>query len=147
MRDRGSRWCTQSGRMIRSRGCGSMRRTRRRNCLCCGELFRPDPRNHGRQKYCIKTECRLASKAASQRLAREQPQNQDYFRGPVHVERVRVWRAAHPGYWRSHRRRKPSALQDALAPALCPKLLKNRRIQRILLVLRYKTPWDCKTLC
>jgi hypothetical protein len=27
---------------------------------------------------------------------------------------VRVWRAAHPGYWRSHRRQGWIALQDAL---------------------------------
>jgi hypothetical protein len=28
------------------------------------------------------------------------------------VERVRMWRAAHPGYWRSHRRGRGVALQD-----------------------------------
>lgn len=83
-------------------------------CLCCGEIFTADARNRGRQKYCPKPACRAAGKAARQRRWREQPQNQDYFRGPVHVERVRVWRAVHPGYWRSHRRRKPSTLQDAL---------------------------------
>ena len=26
--------------------------------------------------------------------------NADYFKGPSHVERVRRWRAAHPGYWK-----------------------------------------------
>jgi len=30
------------------------------------------------------------------------------------VQRVREWRAAHPGYWRSHRRKARVALQDAL---------------------------------
>lgn len=73
-------------------------------------------RNRGRQKYCGKPACRRAGKAARQRRWREKPQNRDYFRGPEHVERVRVWRAAHPGYWRSHRRRGAAALQDALAP-------------------------------
>jgi hypothetical protein len=87
-------------------------------CLCCGEIFAADVRNRGRQKYCAKPACRAAGKAARQRRWREQPQNQDYFRGPVHVERVRVWRVAHPGYWRTHRRCKPSALQDALVPQL-----------------------------
>jgi hypothetical protein len=77
-----------------------MRRTRRRKCLCCGELFRPEPRNHGRQKYCAKGACRLASKVASQRHWLEKPQNHGYFCGPIHVERVRIWRAVHPGYWR-----------------------------------------------
>jgi hypothetical protein len=83
-------------------------------CLFCGMIFTADARNRGRQKYCTRPACRAAAKAARQRRWREQPQNQDYFRGPVHVERVRSWRAAHPGYWRSHQRRKPSTLQDAL---------------------------------
>jgi hypothetical protein len=84
-------------------------------CLSCGVIFTAEARNRGRQKYCTKPACRAAAKAARQRRWREQPQNQDYFRGPVHVERVRVWRAAHPGYWRSHHRLEPVALQDALA--------------------------------
>jgi len=66
-------------------------------CLSCGEIFTADVRNRGRQKYCSKPACRAAGKAARQRRWREQPQNQDYFRGPVHVERVRVWRAAPSG--------------------------------------------------
>jgi hypothetical protein len=85
-------------------------------CLSCREVFTADVRNRGRQKYCSKPACRAAAKALRQRHWREQPQNQDYFRGPVHVQRVRVWRTAHPGYWRAHRRRKPVALQDALEP-------------------------------
>jgi hypothetical protein len=84
------------------------------NCLCCGEIFTVDVRNRGRQKYCPKAPCRTAGKAARQRRWREKSENQDYFCGPEHVDRVRVWRAAHPGYWRSHRRRGRIALQDAL---------------------------------
>jgi len=83
-------------------------------CLCCGENFTVDVRNRGRQKYCPKAPCRAAGKAARQRRWQDKPENQDYFCGPEHVERVRVWRAAHPGYWRSHRRRGRIALQDAL---------------------------------
>lgn len=83
-------------------------------CLCCGELFQADVRNRGRQKYCDKHECRRAGKAARQRRWREKPENRDYFRGPEHVERVRLWRAAHPGYWRVHRRGRAVTLQDAL---------------------------------
>lgn len=93
-----------------------MSKRRTNKCLCCGELFEPDVRNRGRQKYCGKQSCRRVGKAARQRRWREQPQNRDYFRGAEHVERVRRWRAAHPGYWRSHRRRRTAALQDALAP-------------------------------
>ena len=85
-------------------------------CLCCGEIFTVDRRNRGRQKYCPKGGCRAAGKAARQRRWLDQPDNHNYFSGPEHVERVRAWRAAHPGYWRSHRRGRGVALQDALVP-------------------------------
>ena len=71
-----------------------MTRRRRRKCLNCGRLFRPDPRNVHRQKYCSEPPCRKASKAASQARWLAKPQNRDYFRGPAHTERVRAWRAA-----------------------------------------------------
>jgi hypothetical protein len=75
-----------------------MKRHRRRNCRHCRELFLPDQRNVHHQHYCSKPECRRASKAASQRRWLRKPANRDYFRGPVNGQRVRSWRAAHPGY-------------------------------------------------
>ncbi len=84
-----------------------------RKCLCCGLFFDPDPRNRERQRYCSAAHCRRASKAASQAAWLAQPENGEYFRGPVHVARVQAWRAAHPGYGRA-RRRTPPALQDSL---------------------------------
>jgi hypothetical protein len=75
-------------------------------------LFEPDARNAKRQKCCPKEACRAALKAARQRRWLEKPHNRDYFRGPVHVERVRAWRIAHPGYWRRGEPR-AGALQDA----------------------------------
>lgn len=84
-------------------------------CLCCGDIFTVDVRNRGRQKYCPKRPCRAAGKAARQRRWLGKPQNRDYFSGPEHVQRVRVWRAGHPGYWRTHQRGRGVALQDALA--------------------------------
>jgi len=89
-----------------------MRRRRSRKCLCCGEVFRVDPRNVRYQRYCSKPACRKASKTARQRRWLAQPQNQDYFRGPYNVARVRDWRAAHPGYWRRPRTKPVVALQD-----------------------------------
>lgn len=89
-----------------------MRRTRRRKCLCCGELFRADPRNRGRQKYCPKPACRQASKSASQRRWLKKPENEGYFTGPLHAGRVRAWRAQHPGYWRRPAGAGGGALQD-----------------------------------
>jgi hypothetical protein len=69
-------------------------------CLHCKELFRPNARNWWHQKFCTKPECRKASKAESQRRWCSKPANQDHFRGPVNVERVRQWRAKNPGYWK-----------------------------------------------
>ena len=89
-----------------------MRRPRRRKCLSCGELFRVDPRNRDRQKYCARDGCRKVSKGASQRRWLAKPENQNYFRGPAHLERVRAWRALHPGYWRRRGRRGGGALQE-----------------------------------
>jgi len=85
-------------------------------CLGCGEIFAVDVRNRGRQKYCPRRDCRAAGKAARQRRWLKKSENQNYFSGPEHVARVRAWRAAHPGYWRSHRRGRGGALQDALTP-------------------------------
>ena len=107
------RACAGKMRCLQGERC-RVRRTSK--CLCCAELFEPDVRNRGRQKYCSKQPCRRAGKAARQRRWLHKPENRDYFRGPEHVERVRVWRAAHPRYWRSHQRGGVVALQDALAP-------------------------------
>jgi hypothetical protein len=93
-----------------------MKTHRRRKCLHCQQLFRPDPHNLRRQRYCSKPQCRRASNAASQRRWLAKAQNRDYFRGAANVERVRAWRAAHPGYWRRPGRQSTSALQeDSLA--------------------------------
>jgi hypothetical protein len=89
-----------------------MKRQRSRKCLCCGEMFRPDPRNLRHQRYCSKAACRKASKAASQRRWLAKPDNKDYFSGPENVARVQEWRKAHPGYWRGRRAKARVALQD-----------------------------------
>jgi hypothetical protein len=70
-----------------------MARGRRRKCKCCRRLFVPDPRNLRHQCYCSQPPYRAASKAASQARWLARPQNQDYFRGPDHVARVKDWRA------------------------------------------------------
>ena len=69
-------------------------------CLNCNELYRRDPRNQGRQLYCCKVECRKASKRRSQAKWLSRPENRDYFKGPANGDRVRAWRANHPGYWK-----------------------------------------------
>lgn len=89
-----------------------MKQHRRRKCRHCGDLFRPDPRNLRHQRYCAKPACRQASKAPSQRRWLDKAPNRDYFRGAENVERVRAWRAAHPGYWRRPGARSTPALQE-----------------------------------
>jgi hypothetical protein len=108
-----------------------MANKRQSKCRCCREIFDVDVRNRGRQKYCPKASCRAAGKAARQRRWLKKPENQDYFSGPENVDRVRVWRAAHPGYWRSHRRRGQVAQQDALVaqPVEPPKDLATFALQ------------------
>jgi hypothetical protein len=87
-----------------------------RKCKHCQTFFAPDSRSARRQRYCSKAACRQASKAASQHRWLQKPGNRDYFTGPTHVERVRQWRKAHPGYWRRQGSRVPHALQEDLAP-------------------------------
>jgi hypothetical protein len=53
-----------------------MAREDRRKCKCCLKLFRPDPRNRWRQRYCSAPRCRAVSKSASQ------ARWQDRARGP-----------------------------------------------------------------
>lgn len=89
-----------------------MKKQRKRKCLCCKELFRPDPRNLRHQRYCSTERCRIASKAASQHRWLNKKENQHYFRGSAHVQRVQAWRRQHPGYWRRNSTQTDSALQD-----------------------------------
>ena len=92
-------------------------------CLHCKAAFVPCPNHRTTQHYCGKPECRKASKAAAQARWRQQPQNQAYFRGPEHVERVRRWRARHPGYWRKQAPARPPPPALALQDFACPQPL------------------------
>jgi len=92
-------------------------RVRKRKCKHCRDFFNPDHRSGKRQKFCSKPECRKASKAASQRRWLKRPENQEYFKGTYHVQRVQQWRKNHPGYWRNTSDKK-NALQDTLTPYL-----------------------------
>jgi hypothetical protein len=77
-----------------------MSRAEKRKCRHCRKIFSPEPRNVKHQRHCSQAECQQARKRKSQRRWANRPENRDYFRGPAHVERVRAWREAHPGYWR-----------------------------------------------
>jgi len=88
-------------------------------CLCCQQVFQCAPFNLGRQKFCDKPACRLASKRASQRRWLSKSENKDHFRGGANVQRVQEWRKANPGYWRRRPKKAPDALQD-FAPGQTP---------------------------
>ncbi len=75
-------------------------RQRKRKCSNCGELYRPDVRSKGKQKYCSSPECRKASQAESWGKWFNRPENRDYYKGSDQVERTREWRRQNPGYWR-----------------------------------------------
>jgi hypothetical protein len=89
-------------------------RRRRRKCLCCRAWFTPDPRKRGQQRYCSEERCRKASKAASQQRWLSKSDNESYFHGPEHVDRVRRWRRTHPRYWRKRLAPEVLALQDLI---------------------------------
>ena len=90
-----------------------MAQSGQRKCLSCGQFFDVNRRSGERHRYCSATSCRRASKSASQASWLAQSQNTEFFCGPVHVERVQAWRAAHPGYSKG-RQRTSCALQDSL---------------------------------
>lgn len=86
-----------------------------RKCCHCGVWFKPG-RNAWHQHFCLKTECRAASKLTSQQAwCRKSP---GYFHGEVHVKKTQVWRRKHPGYWKKktagQQTGPPDALQDLL---------------------------------
>ena len=45
------------------------------------------------------------------------PEQKDWWHGEWNVDRVRQWRAQHPGYWRRWKRKQAVALQDTMKTA------------------------------
>ena len=89
---------------------------KKKRCHHCRRLFIPDHRNRNRQKYCKRAVCRRVSKAASQKKWLNKPENKNYFRGPLNVQRVQEWRRHNPGYWRQKSSGRGIALQEPLTP-------------------------------
>jgi hypothetical protein len=91
------------GAYVRARSCIFRRMVFAVSSASCTRI--PGGREHDsiggrRQKYSSEPKCRAASKQSSQRRWLRKPENQEYFRGEQHVERVQAWRARNPGYWR-----------------------------------------------
>jgi hypothetical protein len=87
-----------------------------RNCLHCSDVFEPDVRHRHDQRYCRKPVCQRARQAVNNERWRARPEHRDWWRGEWNVERVREWRAQHPGYWKRWKRKKAVALQIAINP-------------------------------
>jgi hypothetical protein len=88
-----------------------------RTCRHCRQQFLPDYRNAYHQRFCSKPDCQHASKQTSQHRWLRKPQNRNYFREPDNGNRVREWRLAHPGYWRTHRQSCPAPPGAGVTPA------------------------------
>ncbi len=90
-----------------------MRRPRsQRKGQPCTSFFEPAPRSAGRQHSGATPACRQARNAASQRRWLHQPRPRASCSGPVHGERVRPWRQAHPGAGRRQAARVSEAFQE-----------------------------------
>lgn len=73
-----------------------------RNCVHCGDEFKPDPRveNH---RYCGKKECQRARRALWQR--------EKFKEDPEYKENQQMywkdWYKRHPGYYKKYRKKNP----------------------------------------
>lgn len=84
------------------------------NCLHCNRLFVPDCRHRRDQRCCSRPACKRARQAASLQRWRAKPENREFWRGAWNVDRVREWRAAHPGYWKRANDGDKAPLQNAM---------------------------------
>ncbi len=81
-------------------------RARQRRCQWCGELFTPDPRTKGRQRYCSKPACQTKRQRLNESAWRiNNPDCLDYQR-----EKTRLWHTTHPDYSRKRRLKYPRLL-------------------------------------
>ena len=72
------------------------RKTRRRHCKSCDELFDPDPRAKERQKHCSKATCQTTRQMQNQKdWCRDNPDVVAYDK--------RRWQQNHPGYSQQRR--------------------------------------------
>lgn len=88
--------------------CLPKKQTRRKRCFCCGELFDPDPRSKGKQRYCSKAECQTTRQRQNELDWRVR--NPDCL--AEQYKQTRLWYKAHPDYSRQRRSLNPQILQQ-----------------------------------
>lgn len=81
---------------------------RQKRCLNCGELFSPDPRTKGKQRYCSKPACQTKRQRINERAWRLN--NPECLQ--EQYERSRIWNKAHSDYSRQRRMANPQLLQE-----------------------------------
>ena len=83
------------------------KKSRRKHCKCCGELFEPDRRAKERQKYCSRSQCQTF---------RQRKNEKDWqLRNPDCVaDQKRKWQQKHPGYSRQLRAADPELARKNL---------------------------------
>ena len=123
------------------------KKIRRRRCKHCDDLFKPDPRNLKRQKFCRKSECKEASKRYSQQKWLMKPKNRDHFSGPANVIRVQQWRQQNPGYWkRTKSDETTSLIEGALQETLSMKTITGKGFSSDLMQNVLQDSLSAKTL-
>ena len=123
------------------------KKIRRRRCKNCDDLYKPDPRNLKRQKFCHKPECKIASKKYSQQKWLLQPKNKDHFSGPANVIRVQQWREKSPGYWKQKKsKKKISLVEGALQETLSAKTVTGKGFSSALIQNALQDSLSSKTL-
>ncbi len=123
------------------------KKIRRRKCKNCDDLFKPDPRNLKRQKFCRKLECKEASKRYSQQKWLTKPKNKGHFSGPENVIRVQQWRQQNPGYWKREKLEKTTSLiEGALQETLSLKTIAGKGFSSDLMQTALQDSLSTKTL-
>jgi hypothetical protein len=123
------------------------KKMRRRRCKHCDDLFKPDPRNLKRQKFCRKLECKEASTRYSQQKWLMKPKNKDHFSGPENVFRVQQWRQQNPGYWKRKESKKiTSLIKGALQETLSAKTTIDKGFPNDLMQTALQDSLSAKTL-
>lgn len=82
--------------------------TRRKRCQFCGELFVPDPRTKGKQRYCSRIICQSRRQRLNERAWRlKNPECLE-----EQYERSRIWHDARPDYSQQRRKDNPCLLEQ-----------------------------------
>ncbi len=72
------------------------KKTRRRHCKYCDELFDPDPRAKERQRYCSKAQCQTMRQRQNEKDWRQDNPE-------ATADQKRKWQKNHPGYSQQRR--------------------------------------------